>query len=92
MNTAGMGVWVFNGDNSNFPSGVFSSQEKAEETIAKHKLSGILTEYGMDVLVYDWAIDNEHFKPKRDDQRTATFMQTFTSASQKHFHYENGER
>jgi hypothetical protein len=85
-------IWVFNGNNSHFPSGVFSSQEKAEESIAKHKLSGILTEYPMDMLVYEWATTNEYFKPKRDDQRTPKFMQTFTSAVQKHFHYEDGER
>ena len=84
-------VWVFNGNNSNFPSGVFSSREKAEEFISTRKLSGVLTEYPMDVLVYDWAISNGHFKPKRDDQRTPEFIQRFSSASQEHFHYENGE-
>jgi hypothetical protein len=85
------GVWVFNGDGGRFASGVFSSQAKAEAFISEHKLSGILTEYPMDMLVYEWAISNEFFKPKRDDQRTAKFMQTVTSASQEHFHYENGE-
>jgi hypothetical protein len=85
-------VWVFNGNNGNFPSGVFSNQEKAEEFIVKHKLSGVLTEYPMDVSVYDWAIARGSFKPKSDHHNTSEFIGRFSSAHQKHFHYENGER
>jgi hypothetical protein len=85
-------IWVFNGDKSRFSSGVFSSQEKAEESIAKHKLSGILTEYPIDILVYEWAIINEYFKPKHDYHTTPKYKQSFTSLRQEHFHYEDGER
>jgi hypothetical protein len=85
-------IWVFNGDNSRFSSGVFSSQETAEESIAKHKLSGILTEYPIDTLVYEWAITKQFFKLKHDYQTTPKFIQAFSSAYQEHFHYEDGER
>ena len=38
-------VWVFQGPRAQFASGVFSSQERAEEWIALHRLSGLLTRY-----------------------------------------------
>lgn len=38
-------VWVFNGANARLASDVFSSREKAEEWIAHHALTGLLTEY-----------------------------------------------
>jgi hypothetical protein len=83
-------VWVFN-SKSGFPGGVFSSQEKAEELISSHKLSGMLTSYPVDWFVYDWAIAEGYFTPKSDRQKEPDFIGGFTSASQEHFHYENGE-
>jgi hypothetical protein len=84
-------VWVFNGDGGRFPSGVFSSREVAEEWIGKHLLSGILTEYPLDIGVLDWALRKGYFKPKFPSHETPTFRQTFSSASQNHFHYQNGQ-
>ncbi len=83
-------VWIFNGDNSSFPAGVFLSKEKAEIYIEKHKLSGVLTQYPTDNLIYNWAIENNIFSPKKEHERTSDFIQRFTSASQEHYHYENG--
>ena len=37
---SGDAVWVFNGSRGTFPSGDFSSREKAEAWIAANKLSG----------------------------------------------------
>ena len=85
-------VWVFNGANSQFPSGVFSSREHAEEWIKKHRLSGILTKYPIDISVYDWAIENGFLKLKDEENKSANFIQRFSSASQEHYHYEDGER
>ena len=45
-------VWVFHGANSRLSSGVFSSLDKAEEWIRKNGLSGILTQYPLDVSPY----------------------------------------
>jgi hypothetical protein len=85
-------VWVFNGEKAQFPSGVFSTQENAEAWIAAQGLSGTLTQYPMDVGVYDWAVQKGSFKPKRDDQRSAEFIAQFSSALQVHFHYRNGSK
>jgi hypothetical protein len=84
-----MEVWVFNGDNS-FPSGVFSSRENAERWISEQRLSGTLTKYPVDVPVYDWAIANGAFKPKRADQREPRFIGRFSSAREEHYHYTDG--
>jgi len=84
-----MDVWVFNGG-GNFPSGVFSKKEIAEAWIAKHKLSGVLTKYPVDEGVYDWSLANGTFKIKKEEQTQPAFIQRFSSASQEHYHYENG--
>ncbi|SIO55585.1 hypothetical protein SAMN04488055_5790 [Chitinophaga niabensis] len=85
-------VWVFNGDNSRFSSGVFQSMEKAEEWIAINRLSGILTKYPLDTGVYEWAIQNRLFSVKKEEQKHPAFIGRFTSASLDHFHYENGKK
>jgi hypothetical protein len=84
-------IWVFNGINGAIPSGVFTERETAEKWIAENQLSGTLTLYPVNEGLYDWAVTNEYFKPKRDDQRSPYFKQTFTSASLEHYHYENGK-
>jgi hypothetical protein len=83
-------VWIFKGQKAQFPSGAFSSREAAERWIHQHRLSGTLTVYPLDVGVYDWAVAAGHFAPKRDDQRAPEFIQGFSSASQEHYHYEDG--
>lgn len=90
-------VWVFNGSgfaspNHPIPSGVFSARELAETWILKHQLSGMLTAYPVDIGIYDWAVQKEIFKPKQEKHTSPEFIQRFSSASQEHFHYENGIR
>ncbi len=86
------GVWVFNGSGGQFPSAVFTTIEKADEWIAKHKLGGVLTRYPLDVGVYEWVIEKGYWQPKKDYQTTPKFIQTFSSAHTGHYHYENGSR
>ncbi|WP_433900162.1 DUF7710 domain-containing protein [Sphingobacterium puteale] len=85
-------VWVFHGEGGRFSSGVFTSIEKAEIWIARHKLSGVLTAYPIDEGLYDWALFNDFFNVKKQAQMEANFIQQFTFASQDHYHYENGTR
>lgn len=84
-------VWVFHGSGGQFASGVFSARETAEEWIAMHRLSGLLTLYPVDQGAYEWAIANGYFKPYRADQTEAVFIQKF-SCGAHHHHYENGVR
>ena len=83
-------IWVFNGDGQ-FPSAVFSSREKAEAWIGRHRLAGTLTKYPIDVSVYDWVIEKGYWKPTRPHQQTPKFIQQFSSAYMEHYHYECGE-
>jgi hypothetical protein len=83
-------VWVFNGIGASIPAGVFTSRPTAEAWIAAHHLSGTLTEYPLDVGVYDLALQRGWFTPRGDDQKSPEFIQRFTSASQQHHHYQDG--
>jgi hypothetical protein len=83
-------VWVFNGENARFPSGVFASRASAEAWISLHHLTGLLTKYPVNIGVYDWAVENAFFTPKRSEHTSPKFIGGFTSASLEHVHFEAG--
>jgi hypothetical protein len=83
-------VWLFHGVEANFTGAVFTSRERGEEWVAANKLTGMLTRYPVDTGVYDWAIARGLFTPKKDHERSVAFIGCFTSASQGHYHYEDG--
>lgn len=87
-------VWIFNKNNTSFSSGVFSQLEKAEHWILINKLSGMLTIYPLDKGVWDWACENNMHNIKTEKvaekSQNANFISGFTTASQEHYHYEDG--
>jgi hypothetical protein len=83
-------VWVFSGAGSRFSSGVFIDKDAAMQWISKHKLSGVLTQYPLNQGVYDWAIDNGVFEPKKEYENSPDYIQKFTCAAQEHYHFEDG--
>lgn len=83
-------IYVFSGKQATFPAGVFSSREKAEEVIIKYSLTGILSVYPIDMLLYDWVIEKGYFEVKKDYQTSSKFIEQFSSASTEHYHYEKG--
>ncbi|WP_144395612.1 DUF7710 domain-containing protein [Pleionea sediminis] len=83
-------VFVFHSSGAQFSGGVFSSKDKAEAWILKHKLSGMLTGYPLDNGAYDWAVESELFTPKKELHYSASFIGGFTSAHLEHYHYEDG--
>jgi hypothetical protein len=91
MDNKVQGLFLFHCPNhGRLCSGVFETKEIAESWIKKHGLSGVLTKYPLDVGVFDWAIENGLFKPKNEKHLSPDFIGSFTSASQEHYHYENG--
>jgi hypothetical protein len=82
-------VWIFSGPRG-FSGGVFQSRELGAAWIQKHKLTGVLTKYPINVGVYDWAIANNLFRPLKEREFSPEFIARFTSASQDHFHFEDG--
>jgi hypothetical protein len=83
-------VWVFSGEGGRFSSGVFLDRDMATMWIAKHKLTGVLTQYPVDQGVYDWAVGSGLFEPKKEHEFSPKFIQGFTCASQEHYHFEYG--
>jgi hypothetical protein len=92
MNNTPNFIWIFHGAKSQFSSGVFTKTTIAEEWIKKHKLTGMLTKYPIDIGTYNWAIENNLFTVKKESQKEPLFIQGFSSASQQHHHYEDGIR
>ena len=84
-------IYIFHGEGAQFSSAVFDHLSKAEKWITENELTGILTVYPLNVPVYDWAIEKGYFTPKKEHQSSAKFISRFTSASQEHYHYENGK-
>lgn len=83
-------IWVFNGDVSSFPSGIFLEKENALEWVENNKLSGTLTKYPVNVPVYEWAVENNFFTPKREYQKNAKTIGNFSSAHLEHYHFIDG--
>jgi hypothetical protein len=90
MSVHGRSVWIFRGDGANWPSGVFSSEEMAERWIAEHRLTGMITEYPVDVGVYEWAVASGRFRPSKPQHSSSGFIGGFTTAAQEHGHYTEG--
>jgi hypothetical protein len=84
-------IWLFHGSEAQFASAVFTERVAAESWIAENRLTGVLTEYPVNVGVYDWAIEKGYFKPKTSVHVSPAFIGRFTTATQEHFHYENGK-
>lgn len=83
-------VWIFNGEKSALPSGVFNKRELAEAWIAQHQLSGSLTPYPVNVGAYDFAVKAGTFVPAKDSEKTPEFIQHFSEARQEHYFYKYG--
>jgi hypothetical protein len=84
-------IYVFTGEGGSFPGGVFSERQIAVDWIKKYSLSGVLSNYPIDIGLYDWAIENKYFEVKKENQKEAKFIGKFTCASVEHLHFENGE-
>ncbi len=89
-------VWIFNTVNRPFPGGVFARLELAEAWIAANRLTGVLTLYPLDEGCLDWAIRTDRTAMASETlerkRRESSFIGGFSSASQEHFHYEDGIR
>jgi len=83
-------VWVFS-SRGLFPCGVFETREQAEQWILKNKVNGCLTRYPLGEGIYDFAIHQKYFTPKKEYQFGSKFISNFSCASLDHYHYEFDE-
>lgn len=89
-------VWAFKGTRRypGFPSGVFSKLDLAERWIEKYVLTGVLTEYPVDIGAYDWALENNLLDLDDEDPNASlsSIVGNFSTAYQRHYHYSDGVR
>jgi hypothetical protein len=50
----------------------------------------MITEYPVDVGVYDWAVARGSFCPSKSHHSTPEFIGGFTTATQNHGHFTDG--
>ena len=82
-------VWIFNGEFSQLPAGVFSTKTAAEAWIRRHGLTGTLSEFPLDRGAYDHAVEEGLFKPKKKHEEEPTFIADF-SPRLYHDHWQDG--
>jgi hypothetical protein len=51
-----------------------------------------LTEYPLDIGVYEWAMSKGYFNPERPSHRKPSFVGRFTSGHLRHSHFVGGRR
>lgn len=79
-------VWVFQRSRGNFPSGVWSSKEKAENWIHQTQAEGTLSGYVLDESAYDSCVRLGHLNTDNPNRLTREFQRDFTTAVD-HAHY-----
>jgi len=82
------GVYIFHGSRARFAAAVYENIEQATNDIRRHRLSGVLTWYPVGKTVYEYAVENGYFLNKPDAD--GVFIQSFTSASLDHYHFNDG--
>lgn len=83
-------VWIFHGERAKFSSAVFTRRDLAEQWIATNGFSGMLTEYPLDISVYDF--HQASGVGKKYAECSLEFKQNYASASQDHYHYLAGKK
>jgi hypothetical protein len=68
----------------------FSTQDDATAWIARHRLSGLLTEYPPGVGAYDDAVARGWFRPSRPHRGAPEHIARFSPGSTEHIHFVNG--
>jgi len=84
-------VWIFHGTGAPFASGVFANRDDGMAWIARHQLTGILTEYPVGDGCYDIALRDGHFVPSRPHHGTPPHVARFSPSHTAHVHVHSGE-
>jgi hypothetical protein len=58
-------VWVFHGEDAQFASGVFGDRDAVLHWVARHQLTGIVTQYPLGTGCYDVAVAQGRFYPTK---------------------------
>jgi hypothetical protein len=83
-------VWVFHGDRARLAAAVFPSRADGLAWVARHRLTGLLTEYPVGDGCYDIALAQGRFRPSKPHHGSSEHVAGF-SASGEHIHVLDGE-
>jgi hypothetical protein len=83
-------AWLFTGSSNPIPSGVFSSKERAASWITDNRLTGQLTEYPLNISIYDWAIEKGALISGSIEKRGPNYIQGNTYAGQPRYECLDG--
>ena len=72
-----------------FAAGVFASESDGLDWAARHRVSGLLTEYAVGVGSYDLAVREGRFRPSRPHHGTPAHVAAFSSHL-RHLHIVDG--
>ncbi len=84
-----MTVWVFHGEAARFASGVFASRADGLAWVARHRLTGVLSEYPLGEGCYDWALARDRFRPSKAHHGSPGHVAGF-SPGLAHVHVADG--
>jgi hypothetical protein len=84
-------IWIFHGEGARFASGVFTTEDLALEWVARHRLTGVVTQYPVNAGAYDEAIANGWFRPSKPHHGTPTHVAGFSPGHTEHIHVRDGK-
>jgi hypothetical protein len=84
-------VWLFHGEGNRFASGVFGDEAAGLEWVARHGLTGVLTEYQVGDGCYDLAVQQGRFRNTKPHHGSADHVAGF-SPGLDHIHVRDGQR
>lgn len=82
-------VWIFHGRGAHFASGVFADKDSGMAWVARHGVTGILTEYPVGHGTYDFAVADGGFTPSLPEHGTPAHVALFLPGGD-HEHVRDG--
>ena len=83
-------VWIFHGEGSRFASGVFADRSSALDWVARHRLTGIVSEYQVGDGCYDFALRRGRFRDTKPHHGLPQHVAGF-SPGLDHVHVQDGQ-
>ncbi|MEV0650630.1 hypothetical protein AB0I28_35795 [Phytomonospora sp. NPDC050363] len=84
-------VWIFHGQGAQFASAVFTSEADGRAWAARHRATGVLTEYPVGDGCYDIAVREGRFRPSKDHHGTPDHVVRF-GPGLDHVHLHDGDQ
>ena len=83
-------VWIFHGEGARHAAGVFRSEADALDWVARHSVSGIVTEYPVGDGCYDVAVRQGSFVPSKPHHGEPAHVAAFSPGWTRHVHIVEG--